>query len=82
MSEMQQGRIIIDCRDVPLTRAIRCVAEVVSEGYISKSGDIPHFCWVTTFIDGTHVIARRNKPGQNSDSFLVYRNTEVSDEHD
>ena len=55
--------------------AARYVAQVIDAGRMSEAAGIPHYCWVTTFRDGTVVSTSRKKTANSADSFIVYRRT-------
>lgn len=73
------ARIIIDYPDDMTTfNALEFALSVVRQGRISQSGDIPHFCWCSTFNsprEGEQIMVccRRKKKGQSSDSLAIYR---------
>ncbi len=68
-------RLIINYPDdMDALTALSHVRWVVSQGLISKSGDVPHYCWATVSDkESIAVYTRRKKPGQKSDSLLVVR---------
>ena len=53
--------------------ALARVRVVVQRGKISEAAGVLHYCWHTSFNDGTHVLTRRKKRGQKSDSFVVMK---------
>ncbi len=69
-----KGRIIIDFDGESITETVALdrVLAVVREGRISETAKgVEHFCWHTSFRDGTEVSARKKKKRQQSDSFMV-----------
>jgi hypothetical protein len=73
---MNKQRIIIDVdlETVSVYDAVAAVVAVIAMGKISKTTkDVEHYCWHSTMKDGIEVSVRRKKPGQKSDSFIVYR---------
>ena len=66
------ARIIVDYPDsMHPVDSVEYIMDVVKQGQISVAAGVPHFCWATTFKDGTTVWTRRKKKGQTSDSFRV-----------
>ena len=63
------GKIIINIQDdLDPDDAVRRVANIISEGRISNNGN--DYCYVTTWVNGTTVTAKRNK---KSDTFTVFK---------
>ena len=68
-------KFIIEVRGgVTIYNAIYKVARVVENGQVSKSGDIPQYCFATTFDDGVVVVAKRRRGGKAAHSFVVMLN--------
>lgn len=69
---MSKRRIIITIQGEALTdsEALVKVLQVVKNGKISKYKENLQYCYLTTFKDGSCVIAR-NKKNINTDSFIV-----------
>jgi len=64
-------KAIVNYDGMVLDEALLAVREVVKCGRVSESSTGKHYCWVTTFTDGTVVITREKKRNQSSDSFVV-----------
>lgn len=60
--------------DDPITPAVAVarVLQVIGDGRLSKNrAGIDHFCWLTTFTDGTEVHTKDRKSESGADSFVV-----------
>lgn len=65
-------KIIVETELDPVV-AMSYVQAVMCNGRISEAGDIKHYCWHTSFNDGTQVSVRRKRSEEAADSFIVYR---------
>ena len=61
--------------NIKVVDALAKVLAVVNKGKISKSykHKIKHYCWVSTFKDGSVVQVRQKRNEQSADSFIVYK---------
>jgi hypothetical protein len=67
------AKIIINYDDsIDPDRVMELVFMVITEGKISESAGIPHYCWVTTFHDCI-VYTLRKKHSKLTDSFKVVK---------
>lgn len=74
-------KMVIDIRDgIDPSRALSCIGAVVAQGRVSESAGRMHYCWHTTFIDGTHVSVNRKRRNNSADSFIVHRNNAPTQE--
>jgi hypothetical protein len=67
-------KVTIDVREgIEPNNAVYKVARVIESGLISQTRQVPQYCFVTTFMDGTRVIARPRKATTSAHSFIVER---------
>jgi hypothetical protein len=60
-----------------IDEAIRCVNNVISDGYQSgctiKGEYVEHYCWMSIWKNGLHVLVNKKKNKDSADSFTVWK---------